>query len=192
VREASAAFGRGECFVEAYVERGRHVEAQVLADMYGDVLVAGTRDCTLQRRYQKLIEEAPAPFLSDAQRAVLGQSAAAICLAAGYVGAGTVEFLLSPRGELSFLEVNTRLQVEHAATEESADVDLVRAQLLIAAGHPLRAVIGSVQPRRHAIEFRINAEDPGGSSLPRPARSPGSARPPGPGYAWTPASRPAA
>ncbi len=159
-REARAAFGRGECFVEAYVEHGRHVEAQVLADQHGDVLVAGTRDCTLQRRYQKLVEEAPAPFLAGAQRATLERSAADICLAAGYAGVGTVEFLLSPDGELFFLEVNTRLQVEHPVTEESADVDLVRAQLLIAAGHPLRAAIGSVRPRRHAIEFRVNAEDP--------------------------------
>jgi acetyl-CoA/propionyl-CoA carboxylase biotin carboxyl carrier protein len=173
VREARAAFGRGECFVEAYVEHGRHIEAQVLADSRGAVLVAGTRDCTLQRRYQKLVEEAPAPFLSDAQRAVLEGSAAAICREAGYVSAGTVEFLLSPSGQLSFLEVNTRLQVEHSVTEETADVDLVRAQLLIAAGHPLAAAIGAagpaagagdlvnVTPRRHAIEFRINAEDPG-------------------------------
>jgi acetyl-CoA/propionyl-CoA carboxylase biotin carboxyl carrier protein len=172
VREASAAFGRGECFVEAYVEHGRHIEAQVLADSRGAVLVVGTRDCTLQRRYQKLVEEAPAPFLSDAQRAVLERSAAAICREAGYVSAGTVEFLLSPAGQLSFLEVNTRLQVEHSVTEETADVDLVRAQLLIAAGHPLAAAIGpagpsagpgdqlDVTPRRHAIEFRINAEDP--------------------------------
>ncbi len=163
VREARSAFGRGECFVEAYVEHGRHVEAQVLADTGGTVLVVGTRDCTLQRRYQKLVEEAPAPFLGDALRAELERSAAAICREAGYVNAGTVEFLLSPRGELSFLEVNTRLQVEHAVTEESTDVDLVRAQLLIAAGHPVEAALGSdrpVTPRRHAIEFRINAEDP--------------------------------
>jgi acetyl-CoA/propionyl-CoA carboxylase biotin carboxyl carrier protein len=162
VREARAAFGRGECFVEAYVERGRHVEAQILADVHGDVLVAGTRDCTLQRRYQKLVEEAPAPFLTGAQRATLERSAEAICLQAGYVGAGTVEFLLSPGGELSFLEVNTRLQVEHTVTEESADIDLVRAQLLIAAGHPLAAAVGTrtAAPRRHAIEFRVNAEDP--------------------------------
>ena len=161
VREATAAFGRGECFAEAYVERGRHVEAQVLADAHGEVAVVGTRDCTLQRRYQKLVEEAPAPFLSDEQRATLERSAAAICRAAGYVNAGTVEFLLSPCGELSFLEVNTRLQVEHAATEETIDVDLVRAQLLIAAGHRLADAIGGpVTPRRHAIEFRINAEDP--------------------------------
>ena len=178
VREAQAAFGRGECFVEAYVERGRHVEAQVLADAYGEVLVAGTRDCTLQRRYQKLVEEAPAPFLTDDQRDVLEHSAAAISRAAGYVSAGTVEFLLSAAGELSFLEVNTRLQVEHSATEETIDVDLVRAQLLIAAGHHLATAIGAARPpgdgagegdgatatitaRRHAIEFRVNAEDPG-------------------------------
>jgi len=134
VREAQAAFGRGECFLEAYVERGRHVEAQVLADARGDVLVVGTRDCTLQRRYQKLVEEAPAPFLSAAQQATLERSAAAICREAGYVSAGTVEFLLSADGQLSFLEVNTRLQVEHCVTEETTDVDLVRAQLLIAAG----------------------------------------------------------
>jgi acetyl-CoA/propionyl-CoA carboxylase biotin carboxyl carrier protein len=175
-REARAAFGRGECFVEAYVERGRHVEVQVLADQHGSVLVAGTRDCTLQRRYQKLVEEAPAPFLTGAQRATLERSAAAICSEAGYVGAGTVEFLLAPGGELSFLEVNTRLQVEHPVTEESADTDLVRAQLLIAAGHPLAVAAGtgpgrpgiagsatagtSLAPRRHAIEFRVNAEDP--------------------------------
>jgi acetyl-CoA/propionyl-CoA carboxylase biotin carboxyl carrier protein len=163
VREARSAFGRGECFVEAFVEHGRHVEAQVLADTQGTVLVVGTRDCTLQRRYQKLVEEAPAPFVSDEQRTILERSAAAICREAGYVNAGTVEFLLSPQGDLSFLEVNTRLQVEHSATEESIDFDLVRAQLLIAAGHPVEYALGSagpVTPRRHAIEFRINAEDP--------------------------------
>jgi acetyl-CoA/propionyl-CoA carboxylase biotin carboxyl carrier protein len=163
VREAQAAFGRGECFVEAYVERGRHVEAQVLADTYGDVLVVGTRDCTLQRRYQKLVEEAPAPFLSAAQQATLERSAAAICAEAGYVSAGTVEFLLAPDGQLSFLEVNTRLQVEHCVTEETTDVDLVRAQLLIAAGRPLAEAAGlppDPAARRHAIEFRVNAEDP--------------------------------
>jgi len=178
VREATSAFGRGECFVEAYVEHGRHVEAQVLADTAGTVMVIGTRDCTLQRRYQKLVEEAPAPFLSEGQRTVLERSAAAICREAGYVNAGTVEFLLAPSGELSFLEVNTRLQVEHAATEESTDVDLVRAQLLIAAGHPVRTAIGTRAPsadgdeepgrtpRRHAIEFRINAEDPARGFVP--------------------------
>jgi acetyl-CoA/propionyl-CoA carboxylase biotin carboxyl carrier protein len=169
VREATAAFGRGECFVEAYIERGRHVEAQVLADRHGRVEVVGTRDCTLQRRYQKLVEEAPAPFLTGAQRDELTRSAAAICREAGYVSAGTVEFLLSPAGDLSFLEVNTRLQVEHCVTEETTDTDLVRAQLLIAAGHPLSAVPGVTGPpaaARHAIEFRVNAEDPASGFAP--------------------------
>jgi acetyl-CoA/propionyl-CoA carboxylase biotin carboxyl carrier protein len=162
VREASAAFGRGDCFVESYVEGGRHLEAQVLADAHGAVRVVGTRDCTLQRRYQKLVEEAPAPFLTAGQRELLERSAADICRAAGYVSAGTVEFLLSPRGELSFLEVNTRLQVEHTVTEETSDLDLVREQLRIAAGHPLAGPEPPATPtvQRHAIEFRINAEDP--------------------------------
>jgi acetyl-CoA/propionyl-CoA carboxylase biotin carboxyl carrier protein len=193
VREATAAFGRGECFVEAYVEHGRHVEAQVLADDHGTVVVVGTRDCTLQRRYQKLVEEAPAPFLLDGQRQQLTESAAAICRAAGYVNAGTVEFLLSPAGELSFLEVNTRLQVEHSATEESTDTDLVRAQLLIAAGHPVAAALGASadadhgaaaivpQARRHAIEFRINAEQSGLGFIPSTGVITGLRFPSGPG-----------
>ena len=158
VREATAAFGSGECFVETYIERGRHVEVQVLADAHGSVQAVGTRDCTLQRRYQKLVEEAPAPWLTEAQRARLEEAAAAICREAGYVNAGTVEFLLAPDGSLNFLEVNTRLQVEHTVTEETADLDLVRAQLRIAAGHRLDAT--TAEQRRHAIEFRINAEDP--------------------------------
>jgi acetyl-CoA/propionyl-CoA carboxylase, biotin carboxylase, biotin carboxyl carrier protein len=183
VREATAAFGRGECFVEAYVERGRHVEAQVLADTQGTVVVVGTRDCTLQRRYQKLVEEAPAPFLTGAQQDLLERSAAAICAAAGYVNAGTVEFLLSPRGELSFLEVNTRLQVEHSATEESTDTDLVRAQLLIAAGQTVAAALGTTETaaRRHAIEFRINAEQPGSGFVPSTGTITGLRVPGGPG-----------
>jgi acetyl-CoA/propionyl-CoA carboxylase biotin carboxyl carrier protein len=189
VREATAAFGRGECFVEAYVERGRHVEAQVLADTQGTVVVVGTRDCTLQRRYQKLVEEAPAPFLTDPQQDLLERSAAAICAAAGYVNAGTVEFLLSPRGELSFLEVNTRLQVEHSATEESTDTDLVRAQLLIAAGHTVAAALGRgaagpgpvTVARRHAIEFRVNAEQPGQGFAPSTGTITGLRVPSGPG-----------
>jgi acetyl-CoA/propionyl-CoA carboxylase biotin carboxyl carrier protein len=189
VREATAAFGRGECFVEAYVERGRHVEAQVLADTQGSVVVVGTRDCTLQRRYQKLVEEAPAPFLTDPQRDLLERSAAAICTAAGYVNAGTVEFLLSPHGELSFLEVNTRLQVEHSATEESTDTDLVRAQLLIAAGQTVAAALGpgasrpgpETVARRHAIEFRINAEQPGQGFAPSTGTITGLRVPSGPG-----------
>jgi acetyl-CoA/propionyl-CoA carboxylase, biotin carboxylase, biotin carboxyl carrier protein len=189
VREATAAFGRGECFVEAYVERGRHVEAQVLADTQGTVVVVGTRDCTLQRRYQKLVEEAPAPFLTDPQRDLLERSAAAICAAAGYVNAGTVEFLLSPHGELSFLEVNTRLQVEHSATEESTDTDLVRAQLLIAAGQTVAAALGPgfsgpgrvTVARRHAIEFRINAEQPAQGFAPSTGTITGLRVPSGPG-----------
>ncbi|MDQ6850399.1 MAG: biotin/lipoyl-binding protein [Actinomycetota bacterium] len=183
VREATSAFGRGECFVESYVERGRHVEAQVLADVHGNVSVVGTRDCTLQRRYQKLVEEAPAPFLSEMQRADLERHAAAICRAAGYVNAATVEFLLAPAGELSFLEVNTRLQVEHSATEESVDVDIVRAQLRIAAGHPLDlAVTSAGQDRgRHAIEFRINAEDPANEFAPSTGMITGLRLPGGPG-----------
>ena len=158
VGEATVAFGRGECFVESYIELGRHVEVQVLADTRGTVQVIGTRDCTLQRRYQKLIEEAPAPWLTGAQRRLLGESAVAICREAGYVNAGTVEFLLAPDGDIAFLEVNTRLQVEHTVTEETTGIDIVRAQLRIAAGHRLDA-----EPdveRRHAIEFRVNAEDP--------------------------------
>ncbi|MEP6816801.1 MAG: biotin carboxylase N-terminal domain-containing protein [Marmoricola sp.] len=166
VREATSAFGRGECFVESYIEGARHVEVQVLADAHGTIQVVGTRDCSLQRRYQKVVEEAPAPFLTPDQQTGLESSAAAICRAAGYVNAATVEFLLSREGELSFLEVNTRLQVEHSVTEETVDVDVVREQLRIAAGHPLGdgdQVSGDylvLHPKRHAIEFRINAEDP--------------------------------
>jgi acetyl-CoA/propionyl-CoA carboxylase biotin carboxyl carrier protein len=187
VREATAAFGRGECFVEAYIERGRHVEAQVLADRHGRVEVVGTRDCTLQRRYQKLVEEAPAPFLTGAQRDELTRAAAAICREAGYVSAGTVEFLLSPAGDLSFLEVNTRLQVEHCVTEETTDTDLVRAQLLIAAGHPLSAVpgvngaTGPPAAARHAIEFRVNAEDPASDFAPSTGTVTAFRPPSGPG-----------
>ena len=183
VREATASFGRGECFVESYVARGRHVEAQVMADRYGSVRVVGTRDCTLQRRYQKLVEEAPAPFLTEAQRVEIEDSATAICAEAGYVGAGTVEFLLAPSGALSFLEVNTRLQVEHSATEESTGLDLVRAQFLIAAGHPLGDALGG-DPQaavRHAVEFRINAEDPAQGFAPSGGTITGFVRPDGPG-----------
>ena len=125
-REAVAAFGRGECFVERYLDKPRHVEAQVLADQHGNVIVVGTRDCSLQRRHQKLVEEAPAPFLTDAQRAQIHDSAKAICREAGYHGAGTVEYLVGADGTISFLEVNTRLQVEHPVTEETAGIDLVR------------------------------------------------------------------
>src|ERR1051326_3012796 len=125
VREAVSAFGRGECFVERYLDKPRHVEAQVLADKHGNVIVVGTRDCSLQRRHQKLVEEAPAPFLTDEQRATIHSSAKAICLGAGYHGAGTVEYLVGADGTISFLEVNTRLQVEHPVTEETAGIDQI-------------------------------------------------------------------
>jgi acetyl-CoA/propionyl-CoA carboxylase, biotin carboxylase, biotin carboxyl carrier protein len=167
VREAVAAFGRGECFVERYLERPRHVEAQVLADQHGSVVVVGTRDCTLQRRHQKLVEEAPAPFLSDEQRRGIHEAARAICEEAAYTGAGTVEFLVAPDGSISFLEVNTRLQVEHPVSEETTGLDLVREQFRIASGDRLGLTADPV-PRGHAIEFRINAEDPARGFLPVP------------------------
>ncbi|APO71536.1 acetyl/propionyl-CoA carboxylase alpha subunit protein (plasmid) [Rhizobium gallicum] len=167
VREAKAAFGRGECFLERFLDRPRHVEAQVLADKHGNVLVLGTRDCSLQRRNQKLVEEAPAPFLSDTQRQSIHDAAKKICAAAGYSGAGTVEFLLGGDGTISFLEVNTRLQVEHPVTEETTGIDLVIEQFRIADGLPLRVTETPV-PRGHSIEFRINAEDPGRGFLPTP------------------------
>ncbi len=159
VREAVSAFGRGECFVERYLDRARHVEAQILADRHGTVIVVGTRDCTLQRRHQKLVEEAPAPFLSDTQRRTIHEAARAICTQAGYTGAGTVEFLVGHDGTISFLEVNTRLQVEHPVSEETTGLDLVVEQFRIAAGEKL-TITSDPQPRGHAIEFRINAEDP--------------------------------
>ncbi|MDQ1195142.1 biotin carboxylase N-terminal domain-containing protein [Agrobacterium sp. SORGH_AS 787] len=167
VREATAAFGRGECFLERFLDRPRHIEAQVLADKHGNVLVLGTRDCSLQRRNQKLIEEAPAPFLSDEQRQKIHAAAKAICAAAGYSGAGTVEFLLGVDGTISFLEVNTRLQVEHPVTEETTGIDLVIEQFRIAEGKTLR-VTETPEPRGHSMEFRINAEDPGRGFLPTP------------------------
>jgi acetyl-CoA/propionyl-CoA carboxylase biotin carboxyl carrier protein len=167
VREAVAAFGRGECFVEQFLDKPRHVEAQVIADTHGNVVVLGTRDCSLQRRNQKLVEEAPAPFLSDAQRARIHQSARDVCARAGYVSAGTVEFLLSATGAISFLEVNTRLQVEHPVTEETAGIDLVVEQLRVADGLPL-SITETPEPRCHAFEFRINAEDVGRGFLPAP------------------------
>ncbi|WP_344975681.1 acetyl-CoA carboxylase biotin carboxylase subunit, partial [Streptosporangium fragile] len=166
VREAVTAFGRGECFVERYLDRPRHVETQCLADAHGTVVVVGTRDCSLQRRHQKLVEEAPAPFLTAAQRDLLYAGSKAILRAAGYVGAGTCEFLIGQDGTVSFLEVNTRLQVEHPVSEEVTGIDLVREMFRIAAGEPL----GYDDPpvRGHAIEFRINAEDAGRGFLPAP------------------------
>ena len=183
VREAEAAFGRGECFVERYLDRPRHVEAQVLADQHGAVVVVGTRDCSLQRRHQKLVEEAPAPFLSEEQRADIHRAAREVCAAAGYVGAGTVEFLVGTDGTISFLEVNTRLQVEHPVTEETAGVDLVRAQFAIADGATL-ASLGLTEdpaPRGHSIEFRLNGEDPGRNFLPAPGTVTAYVEPSGPG-----------
>ncbi len=164
-REAQGAFGRGECFVERFLDRPRHVEAQVMADAHGNVVVLGTRDCSLQRRHQKLVEEAPAPFLTDEQRERIAAAAEGIFREAGYVGVGTAEFLVAQDGLISFLEVNTRLQVEHPITEEVYGVDLVRAQLAVAAGDPL-PVLATPPARGHAIEFRINAEDPGRGFLP--------------------------
>ncbi len=180
VREAVAAFGRGECFVERYLDRPRHVEAQVLADTFGNVIVVGTRDCSLQRRFQKLVEEAPAPFLSETQRASIHQAAKDICRAAGYSGAGTVEFLVGRDGTVSFLEVNTRLQVEHPVSEETSGIDLVREQFRIADGQTLQMTSDPV-PRGHSIEFRINGEDPGRNFLPAPGTVTEFVAPSGPG-----------
>ncbi|TFB91669.1 biotin carboxylase N-terminal domain-containing protein [Cryobacterium sp. HLT2-28] len=180
VRESTAAFGRGECFVERFLHKPRHVEAQILADTRGNVIVVGTRDCSLQRRNQKLVEEAPAPFLTPAQRAQIYTSAKAICRAAGYTGAGTVEYLLAQDGTISFLEVNTRLQVEHPITEETSGIDLVLAQLTIAAGGPL-PVAADPEPRGHSFEFRINAEDVGRGFLPCPGTVTTFTVPTGPG-----------
>jgi len=168
VREAIAGFGRGECFVERYLDKPRHVETQVLVDKHGHAVVISTRDCSLQRRHQKLVEEAPAPFLTDAQNEELYRSSKAIMKEAGYIGAGTCEFLVGLDGTISFLEVNTRLQVEHPVSEEVTGIDLVREQFRIAMGESL----GFDDPivRGHSIEFRINGEDPGRSFLPAPGR----------------------
>ncbi len=179
VREAVAAFGRGECFVERYLDNPRHVETQCLADSAGNVVVVSTRDCSLQRRHQKLVEEAPAPFLSDEQIARLYESSKAILKEAGYVNAGTCEFLVGTDGTISFLEVNTRLQVEHPVTEEVAGIDLVREQFRIADG----GLIDYPDPalRGHSIEFRINGEDPGRGFLPAPGSLLTWSPPSGPG-----------
>jgi acetyl-CoA/propionyl-CoA carboxylase biotin carboxyl carrier protein len=179
VREATAAFGRGECFVERYLDAPRHVETQCLADAHGTVVVVSTRDCSLQRRHQKLVEEAPAPFLTPEQERTLREASVAILREAGYVGAGTCEFLVGADGTVSFLEVNTRLQVEHPVTEEVTGIDLVREQLRIAAGEPLGYT--EVATRGHSIEFRINGEDPAAGFLPAPGRIARLRLPGGPG-----------
>ncbi|MDK4266052.1 acetyl/propionyl/methylcrotonyl-CoA carboxylase subunit alpha [Corynebacterium accolens] len=179
-REATTAFGRGECFVERYLDKARHVEAQVLADKHGNVVVVGTRDCSLQRRFQKLVEEAPAPFLSDEQRASIHESAKRICREADYCGAGTVEYLVGADGLISFLEVNTRLQVEHPVSEETTGLDLVREQFRIAQGEKL-SLSDDPTPRGHAFEFRINGEDAAAGFMPAPGTIVKYSEPAGPG-----------
>ena len=179
VREAVAAFGRGECFVEKYLDRPRHVETQCLADSHGNVVVVSTRDCSLQRRHQKLVEEAPAPFLTDGQTAELYRASKAILSEAGYVGAGTCEFLVGQDGTISFLEVNTRLQVEHPVSEEVTGIDLVREMFRIADGEKLG--YGDPEVRGHSIEFRINGEDAGRGFLPAPGHVTTFRPPTGPG-----------
>jgi len=180
VREATAAFGRGECFVERYLDKPRHVETQVLADQHGNVIVVGTRDCSLQRRFQKLVEEAPAPFLTDEQRKTLYDASKAIVKEAGYYGAGTVEFLIGQDGLITFLEVNTRLQVEHPVSEETSGLDLVREQFRIAEGLELN-LKDDPEPRGHSIEYRINGEDAGRNFLPAPGTVTAISYPAGPG-----------
>ncbi len=178
-REAIAAFGRGECFIEKYLDKPRHVETQCLADQHGNVVVVSTRDCSLQRRHQKLVEEAPAPFLTPEQEARLYESSKAILKAVGYEGAGTCEFLVAQDGTISFLEVNTRLQVEHPVSEEVTGLDLVREQFRIAEG----GVLDYPDPKvsGHSFEFRINGEDPGRGFLPAPGAIHQFIAPSGPG-----------
>lgn len=180
VREAISAFGRGECYVEQFLDRPRHVEAQFIADKNGHVVVVGTRDCSLQRRNQKLVEEAPAPFLSQEERTSIEEAAHNICREVGYAGVGTVEFLLGRNGVISFLEVNTRLQVEHPVTEETANIDLVVEQFRIADGLDL-SITETPEPIGHSIEFRINAEDVGRGFLPCPGKITRFIPPLGPG-----------
>ncbi|CAM3962411.1 acetyl/propionyl/methylcrotonyl-CoA carboxylase subunit alpha [Janibacter anophelis] len=182
VREAVTAFGRGECLVEKFLDKPRHVETQCLADQHGNVVVVSTRDCSLQRRNQKLVEEAPAPFLTEEQHAELVRASKAILKEAGYVGAGTCEYLVAQDGTISFLEVNTRLQVEHPVTEEVTGIDLVREMLRIADGEEL----GYDDPiaRGHSFEFRINGEDAGRNFMPAPGTVTKMRVPHGPGVRW--------
>ncbi len=178
-REAIAAFGRGECFVEKYLDKPRHVETQCLADEHGNVVIVSTRDCSLQRRHQKLVEEAPAPYLTPEQQTRLYESSKAILREVGYVGAGTCEFLIGADGTVSFLEVNTRLQVEHCVSEEVTGIDLVREQFRIAEGGTLD--YEDPTPRGHSFEFRINGEDPGRNFFPAPGPVHAFTAPSGPG-----------
>ena len=182
VREAVTAFGRGECFVERFLDHPRHVETQCLADQHGNVVVVSTRDCSLQRRNQKLVEEAPAPFITEEQHTELVRASKEILRIAGYVGAGTCEFLVGPQGDISFLEVNTRLQVEHPVTEEVTGIDLVREQFRIADGEALSFT--DPEPHAHSIEFRINGEDAGRGFLPAPGTVTRLVVPQGPGVRW--------
>ena len=179
VREAVAAFGRGECFIERFLDAPRHVETQCLADAYGNVVVVSTRDCSLQRRNQKLVEEAPAPFLTEEQNRRLYESSKAILKEAGYLGAGTCEFLVGQDGTISFLEVNTRLQVEHCVSEEVTGIDLVREQFRLARGEKLG--YDDPEVRGHSIEFRITGEDPGRNFMPAPGTITTLKNPTGPG-----------
>ncbi|MCW2783820.1 MAG: acetyl-COA carboxylase, partial [Marmoricola sp.] len=179
VREAISAFGRGECLVEKFLDKPRHVETQCLADSHGNVVVVSTRDCSLQRRHQKLVEEAPAPFLTEDQVHRLYESSKAILKEAGYVGAGTCEFLVAKDGTISFLEVNTRLQVEHCVSEEVTGIDLVREQFRLARGEALG--YGDPEVRGHSIEFRITGEDPGRNFMPAPGTITALKNPTGPG-----------
>ena len=182
VREATAAFGRGECFIERFLDSPRHVETQCLADAHGNVVVVSTRDCSLQRRNQKLIEEAPAPYLSDEQNERLYEASRAILREAGYQGAGTCEFLVGTDGTISFLEVNTRLQVEHPVSEEISGLDLVREQFRIARGEKIEEKDPVL--RGHSFEFRINGEDAGRSFMPAPGTIEKMTVPTGPGVRW--------
>jgi acetyl-CoA carboxylase biotin carboxylase subunit len=182
--EAEKAFGDGTLYVEKYLERPRHIEIQVLADSKGRVIALGERECSVQRRHQKLVEEAPSPAVTPALRRRLSEAATAAASAVGYLGAGTIEFLFAPGGEFYFLEMNTRIQVEHPVTEMVFGVDLVREQLRIALGHPMRVHLGTLQPRGHAIECRITAEDPGNDFLPAAGVIQYLRPPSGPGIRW--------